>query len=69
MAKNEILGNLVWIDLEMTGLNVATDVILEIACVITDGNLNVIAEGPSFYYSSTRKQTCCYGAVVQRSSR
>lgn len=40
-------NNLVWIDLEMTGLDVRKDVILEIACIITDGNLNFIAEGPS----------------------
>jgi oligoribonuclease len=39
--------NLVWIDLEMTGLTVQTDVILEIACVITDGNLKVVAKHPS----------------------
>lgn len=38
--------NFVWIDLEMTGLNPAKDVILEIATIITDGQLNVIAEGP-----------------------
>lgn len=48
MAKNNVIGNLVWLDLEMTGLNIATDVILEIATVITDGNLQVIAQGPSF---------------------
>ena len=48
MAKSDSLGNLVWLDLEMTGLIIATDVILEIATMITDGNLNVIAEGPSF---------------------
>lgn len=48
MAKSDVIGNLVWLDLEMTGLNIATDVILEIACVITDGNLQVIEEGPSF---------------------
>lgn len=40
-------NNLVWIDLEMTGLDAKKDVILEIACIITDGELNVIAEGPS----------------------
>ena len=39
--------NLVWIDLEMTGLNVETDVILEIASVVTDADLAVIAEGPA----------------------
>lgn len=38
--------NLVWIDLEMTGLNPETDVILEIATIITDQELAVLAEGP-----------------------
>lgn len=47
MAQEEILGNLVWIDLEMTGLNPEADVILEIASVITDGQLNIIQEGPA----------------------
>ncbi len=37
---------LVWLDLEMTGLDPKVDRILEIATVVTDGNLNVIAEGP-----------------------
>ena len=41
------LGNLVWIDLEMTGLNSETDAILEIATIITDGMLTVVEEGPS----------------------
>jgi len=38
--------NLVWIDLEMTGLNPDRDLILEIATVVTDKNLEVLAEGP-----------------------
>ena len=38
--------NLVWIDLEMTGLNPDTDQILEIATVVTDRNLIVLDEGP-----------------------
>lgn len=38
--------NLVWIDLEMTGLDPEADVILEIATIITDSQLNTIAEGP-----------------------
>ncbi len=38
--------NLIWIDLEMTGLDPENDRIIEIATVITDRNLNVLAEGP-----------------------
>ena len=40
--------NLIWIDLEMTGLDPASDSILEIATVVTDRELNVLAEGPEF---------------------
>jgi oligoribonuclease len=38
--------NLVWIDLEMTGLNPDSDLIIEIATVVTDKHLSVLAEGP-----------------------
>ena len=38
--------NLIWIDLEMTGLNTDTDHIIEIATVVTDKHLNVLGEGP-----------------------
>lgn len=38
--------NLIWIDLEMTGLYPETDSIIEIATVVTDKELNVLAEGP-----------------------
>lgn len=44
MARDR--GNLVWIDLETTGLSVARHVILEIASVVTDKDLNVVGEGP-----------------------
>ena len=39
-------NNLIWIDLEMTGLDTQNDVIIEIATVITDSELNTLAEGP-----------------------
>jgi oligoribonuclease len=38
--------NLIWIDLEMTGLNPEQNVIIEIATIVTDSQLNVLAEGP-----------------------
>ena len=40
--------NLIWIDLEMTGLEPERDVIIEIATVVTDAHLNILAEGPVF---------------------
>jgi oligoribonuclease len=38
--------NLIWIDLEMTGLDPDTDFIIEMATIVTDSNLNTLAEGP-----------------------
>jgi oligoribonuclease len=39
-------SHLVWIDLEMTGLDPDNDLIIEIATIITDKNLNILAQGP-----------------------
>lgn len=44
MIGNE--SNLIWIDLEMTGLDPQRDRIIEIATLVTDANLNILAEGP-----------------------
>jgi oligoribonuclease len=44
MAQNQ--NNLVWIDMEMTGLSPDTDRIIEVALVVTDGELNTVAEAP-----------------------
>ncbi len=41
----------VWIDLEMTGLDLEKDLILEIATIVTDGQLNIIAQGPEIVIS------------------
>jgi oligoribonuclease len=40
--------NLIWLDMEMTGLEPDTDRIIEVAVVVTDMHLNIIAEGPVF---------------------
>ncbi len=40
--------NLIWLDMEMTGLDPDTDRIIEVAVVVTDSQLNVLAEGPVF---------------------
>lgn len=44
MPTNE--NNLIWLDLEMTGLDPFRDQIIEIATLVTDNDLNVLAEGP-----------------------
>ena len=44
MTQNE--NNLIWIDLEMTGLDTQNDYIIEIATIVTDSELNELAEGP-----------------------
>ncbi len=45
MAQNPT--NLIWIDLEMTGLDTEQDYIIEIATIVTDAHLNILAEGPA----------------------
>jgi oligoribonuclease len=50
MSETPLLhaDNLIWIDLEMTGLNTERDKIIEIATIVTDAHLNILAEGPVF---------------------
>ena len=45
-TAGDAASNLIWIDLEMTGLNTQTDQIIEIATIVTDAHLNELAEGP-----------------------
>lgn len=53
MSKNNAISKLIWIDLEMTGLNPKEDTILEIATIITDEKLNIIAQGPHIIIHQT----------------
>ena len=41
-------NNLIWIDLEMTGLDSVNDMIIEIATIVTDPHLNILEEGPVY---------------------
>jgi oligoribonuclease len=45
-GENMRAENLIWIDLEMTGLDTQSDTIIEIATIVTDKNLNELAVGP-----------------------
>ena len=56
MATKISENNLVWMDLEMTGLDPKRDRILEIASIITDAELNIIAEGPVFAIHQAQTQ-------------
>lgn len=53
MSKDK--QNLIWLDLEMTGLEPATDSIIEIATVVTDKELNVLAQGPVLAVRQTKQ--------------
>ena len=48
--------NLIWIDLEMTGLNPEQDRIIEIATLVTDADLNILAEGPTLAVHQSEAQ-------------
>ena len=47
-------NNLIWIDLEMTGLDPKKEKIIEIATLVTDSDLNVLAEGPNLIISQSK---------------
>ena len=50
MAKD---SHMVWVDCEMTGLDTSKDHLLEIAVIITDKDLNILAEGPDLVIHQT----------------
>ena len=55
---------LVWIDLEMTGLDPARNVIVEIATLVTDDELEIVAEGPDLVVHATDEQLAAMEDVV-----
>ena len=56
---------LVWMDLEMTGLDPATDVIVEIATLVTDDALEIVAEGPDLVVHQPPAALAAMGDVVR----
>ena len=54
-AANDSTNNLIWIDLEMTGLCTQSDTIIEIATIVTDKHLNELAEGPVLAIRQSRE--------------
>ncbi len=59
-------GVLAWMDLEMTGLDPGHDVIVEMATVMTDDFLNIVAEGPDVVVGATAEQLGGMEEIVQR---
>jgi len=55
---------LAWMDLEMTGLDATKNVIVEIATLITDDELNIIAEGPNLVIHATEEELALMDEVV-----
>jgi oligoribonuclease len=53
--RGEPTSNLIWIDLEMTGLDTMSDTIIEVATIVTDKHLAEIAEGPVFAIGQPRE--------------
>ena len=55
MTTQKSNQNLVWIDLEMTGLDPEKERIIEIATIITDSNLTIVAEGPNLVINQSKE--------------
>lgn len=64
-AKND---RLVWIDLEMTGLDIHRHTIVEIAALVTDADLNILGEGVDEVIAASEEQLAQMDEFVQRSN-
>jgi oligoribonuclease len=56
MTKQKDQNNLVWLDMEMTGLDPQQNVVIEVAVVITDSQLNVLAESASYAITQSAEE-------------
>jgi len=56
---------MVWIDCEMTGLNVADDALIEVAVLVTDGDLNVLGDGLDIIIATPEAKLAAMGDVVR----
>ena len=56
MTTKQNQNNLVWLDMEMTGLDPNKNVVIEVAVVITDSELNILAESPSYAISQPAEE-------------
>lgn len=56
MADDRTHNRIVWIDCEMTGLDIVRDSILEIAVLVTDNSLEIIAEGPDLVIHASQEE-------------
>ena len=54
-GKQDQPSNLIWIDLEMTGLDTANDQIIELATIVTDWQLNEVAVGPELVIAQSQQ--------------
>jgi oligoribonuclease len=64
-VASTIHGVLVWMDLEMTGLDPARDVIVEIATIVTDDDLAIVAEGPDLVVAQPPEAMAVMGDIVR----
>ena len=60
-----MMDNLVWIDCEMTGLDLVNDALIEVAVLVTDGELNVLGEGVDVLIKPTDEQLAFMGDFVR----
>ena len=66
MSKSD---NLIWIDLEMTGLKTDSDSIIEIATTVTDKELNILADGPVMALHQPDSVLSSHGRLEPESAR